>query len=128
MGPPTPTVRSSATWRDKMTSALETVAASTSFDRRGRSIRRSLKVPRPISRLPRTRLNYLGAVQLILKFAFARENATSGIPSTSQSAQTARVPASPARPRWTACVMRGKPAPCTTTDSPPHMVLVRTWA
>lgn len=93
----------------------------------GRSIRRSLELSYDrIHDYQRTmQLNYLGAVQLILKFIPECENATSGISSTfpqsaCRPARRASALTSPARPRWTACVMRCKPRPCTTTsDSPP---------
>lgn len=93
----------------------------------GRSIRRSLELSYDrIHDYQRTmQLNYLGAVQLILKFIPGmRERHFGHIVNVSSVGVQTRAPrfgaTSPARPRWTACVMRCKPRPCTTTsDSPP---------
>ena len=93
----------------------------------GRSIRRSLELSyERIHDYQRTmQLNYLGAVQLILKFIPGCANAVSGRSSTSRRSacrpvRRASARTSPARPRSTPCATHCKPKPsATASGSPP---------
>lgn len=92
----------------------------------GRSIRRSLELSYDrIHDYQRTmQLNYLGAVQLILKFIPGMRERGSARSSTCRRsgcrpARRGSGRTSPARLRWTACATRCRPKSSTTTSNSP---------